>query len=242
MPGTAHMAQVVRHFDAVSAVLTDGRTSPPTPQSVTSLALDVLGDDAGCSLILTRAGRRPTLAASSDTWVADVAALQLRVGEGPCLDASVGTATIRCDDLAADGRWPRFADRALAECGARSLLSVPLRLSNGDRGALGLYSRTVDRFDDVALGVAAMLAPFAALAMEAALHLEDTAHLETALRTSRQIGIAVGILMARDKVTSEAAFDQLVAASQHLNRKLRDIATEVTQTGQLPPVPENRRD
>lgn len=49
--------------------------------------------------------------------------------------------------------------------------------------------------------------------------------------------MAVGILMARQQLTSEQAFGRLVTASQHLNRKLRDIAAEVTETGALPAVP-----
>lgn len=40
--------------------------------------------------------------------------------------------------------------------------------------------------------------------------------------------------MARQLVTSEQASAQLVSASRRLNRKLRDIASEVERTGSLP--------
>lgn len=63
-------------------------------------------------------------------------------------------------------------------------------------------------------------------------------NLEVALKSSRQIGTAMGILMARRLVTSEQAFELLNRASQHLNRKLRDIAEEVELTGTLPNLPE----
>ncbi len=59
-------------------------------------------------------------------------------------------------------------------------------------------------------------------------------HLEEALGTSRQIGAAVGILMAAHRITEDAAFQLLRRSSQHLNRKLRDIAEQVTETGELP--------
>ena len=62
---------------------------------------------------------------------------------------------------------------------------------------------------------------------------ERSAHLEEALRTSREIGAAVGILMASRKLTEEAAFALLVRASQHTNRKVRDLAAEVVRTGDL---------
>ena len=46
----------------------------------------------------------------------------------------------------------------------------------------------------------------------------------------------MGILMANGKLSNQQAFAGLRTASQHLNRKLHDIAAEVASTGQLPPV------
>ena len=60
------------------------------------------------------------------------------------------------------------------------------------------------------------------------------ANLEVALDSSRQIGAAMGILMGRKLMTQEQAFLALRAASQHLHRKLRDIADDVLRTGELP--------
>jgi signal transduction histidine kinase/DNA-binding response OmpR family regulator len=62
-------------------------------------------------------------------------------------------------------------------------------------------------------------------------------HLQVALTTNRQIGVAVGVLMSREKVTSERAFDLLRIRSNQTNRKLRDVAEEVVLTGQLSQVP-----
>lgn len=68
-----------------------------------------------------------------------------------------------------------------------------------------------------------------------ALHVQRvrTANLEEALATNREIGQAIGILMATDQITADQAFDQLRSASQHLHRKLREIAADVVQTGTL---------
>lgn len=66
------------------------------------------------------------------------------------------------------------------------------------------------------------------------LHRRDVSNLTTALDTSRQIGMAVGILAARHRVSDEEAFALLRLTSQELNRKLRDIAQVVTRTGELP--------
>ena len=40
--------------------------------------------------------------------------------------------------------------------------------------------------------------------------------------------------MARRLVTKDQAFEMLKMASQHLHRKLRDIAAEVIETGEVP--------
>jgi len=54
-----------------------------------------------------------------------------------------------------------------------------------------------------------------------------------ALDSNRVIGTATGILMVQHRLTAAQAFALLVTGSQHTNRKLRDIAAEVTQTGGL---------
>jgi AmiR/NasT family two-component response regulator len=67
-------------------------------------------------------------------------------------------------------------------------------------------------------------------------HTAHIADLEQALASNRQIGVAIGILMALHKLSQDQAFDALRVASQHTHRKLRDIADDVVHTGtiQLP--------
>jgi ANTAR domain len=43
--------------------------------------------------------------------------------------------------------------------------------------------------------------------------------------------------MAHDKLTALEAFEALRDASNHLNRKVRDVAAEVELTGILPEAP-----
>ena len=56
-------------------------------------------------------------------------------------------------------------------------------------------------------------------------------HLQIALTTNREIGVAVGILMAKQGLDRDEAFDLLSRASQASNRKLHEIALEVTRVG-----------
>jgi signal transduction histidine kinase/DNA-binding response OmpR family regulator len=60
-----------------------------------------------------------------------------------------------------------------------------------------------------------------------------SANLERALSSNRQIGAAIGILMASHKVTSDRAFALLREASNMTNRRLRDVADRVVLTGSL---------
>jgi AmiR/NasT family two-component response regulator len=59
-------------------------------------------------------------------------------------------------------------------------------------------------------------------------------NLEIALEHSRDIGVAMGIVMATEKVTRDCAFEMLRMVSQHQNRKLFLVADDVIETGTLP--------
>jgi AmiR/NasT family two-component response regulator len=102
---------------------------------------------------------------------------------------------------------------------------------------MNFYATSTGAFDDLDVRVGSILATFAALAVEAELHERDTANLEAALRTNRLIGMAIGIVMATERVTEDDAFGLLRQASNHLNRKLVDIAEHVHLTGSLPTPP-----
>ena len=63
---------------------------------------------------------------------------------------------------------------------------------------------------------------------------EKVAGLEEALLSRDVIGQAKGILMERLHLTGDQAFEQLRQASQQRNRKLREIAAELAETGAWP--------
>lgn len=62
---------------------------------------------------------------------------------------------------------------------------------------------------------------------------ERATNLEAALRTSRMIGAAVGIVMALRGVTESGGFEVLKKASQDSNRKLHVLAEEIVMTGDV---------
>ena len=60
-----------------------------------------------------------------------------------------------------------------------------------------------------------------------------TEHLERALVSSRQIAMAMGILMERHRLTQEQAFERLRDLSQRSNVKLRDLAEQILYAGDM---------
>ena len=70
---------------------------------------------------------------------------------------------------------------------------------------------------------------------------EHEENLRTAVSSRDVIGQAKGILMERHKLTAHQAFGILARASQDMNRKLFDVAHELSETGALP-APTGRPD
>lgn len=60
---------------------------------------------------------------------------------------------------------------------------------------------------------------------------ERARNLEKAVDSHRFVGQAVGVLIERHRLTSAQAFERLRTASQRQNRKLRDVAFDVIETG-----------
>lgn len=231
---SVQLADLGSQFTFLAGRLASG-DRPMRADRVVSMAGAVLPHAHHSGITLLRAGHEPESLAVSDELPSRVDALQYEVDDGPCLDASRADDAVLSQDLTTDDRWPGFAPRCVELTGVRSMLSVRVYLPTAQhRAALNFYARDMNAFDDLDLRVAAIFAPFAGMAVTQVLHEREVANLTTALGTSRQIGTAIGILMGQYKVTSGAAFAMLSRASQHLNRKLRDVAADVELTGELP--------
>ena len=170
--------------------------------------------------------------------------LQYDAAQGPCVDAAAATewTAILVTDLADQTQWPELAGRRGA-APAGSMLSVSLFAGPRDGaggtqqavGALNLYATAAGVFTEAERDTALLLALYAALALAATEALGDAGaridQLKTAMTTQTVIGQAQGILMERHKLTSGQAFDRLRTASMNLNRKLRDVAKDLSETG-----------
>jgi GAF domain-containing protein len=219
-------------FAGVARALAAEQTVDKTLARLVDLAIGIIPGCHHAGVTVVRRGR-PETPAATDEVPAAVDALQYETGEGPCLSAIREHAVYRTGDLAADDRWPAFAGAAVARTGVRSMLAYRLFTEDDTLGALNLYSRERDAFDDATVPIGTILAAHAALAFDRARDREQISGLEQALSSNRTIAMAIGMLMATHGIKEREAFDLLRVASQRSNRRLRDIAEEVVRTGAL---------
>ena len=130
-----------------------------------------------------------------------------------------------------------------AAAGIQSILSFPLIVSSDGIGAMNLYSNTESGFDERDESIGAVFAAHASVTLANARAYWRTdelrRNLEEALRWRGVIDQAKGILMARDGLRADEAFDVLARASQRANRKVHDLAQELVDGAQRPTGPNN---
>jgi transcriptional regulator with GAF, ATPase, and Fis domain len=178
---------------------------------------------------------------ASDEIVRRTDRIQYELRSGPCISAAVNEAIYNAPDLDSDTRWPEFGHRAAREVGVRSMYAVRLFVDDDDVvAALNLYSTDTDAFGPASEAIALLLATHGAAALATANSREKVANLMNALESNREIGVAMGIVMQQHKVTRDQAFNLLRLLSQHLHRKVADIAAEIAETGLLPALPSAR--
>lgn len=204
-------------------------------QSVATVAAERIPAASTASVSRFAGGEFITVT-SSDPVATRADRLQREAGSGPCMDVISQSSIYNPSDLARDHRWPEFGRRVSAELGLHSMLSYRISASDAKQptASLNVYGIKPHGFDDDAVWFGLLLATHARSAIDAAYSRTRIENLEHALNTSREIGTAVGIMMARYVLTRDQAFDLLRITSQRLNRKLHDVARFVDDTGELP--------
>ena len=155
------------------------------------------------------------------------------VHQGPTQEVLAHPAPVHVRDLRRESqRWPAVVAIG-SGLGVRSTMSVPIPvpLRNPQPAAVTLYAQTVNAFDERSQFIASMLAAHAGVALARAISEEQ---LRTGLERRQHIGEAVGVLVERHKITTDAAFRQLVEISNTHNIKVRDLAQAIVETGQEP--------
>lgn len=205
----------------LSAALSPGDLDHTLSQ-ITAAAVEVLPDVRYASLTVQHADGSIETVAPTDDLLCDIDAAQYELQEGPCYEAAVETVHVISPNLAADERFPRYSEVALA-AGIRAQAGIRLFENPKSQGALNLYSLNVGAFEDLG-SLSDLFAHQAAMAIRYA---HEIANLQEAVRTRKTIGQAIGIVMERYGLTDERAFAFLTRLSQHRNVKLRLVAQEI---------------
>lgn len=223
-PVLADLARIVLAEETLDSVLS----------KIVELTKQVIAAADEVSLTLVRKNRAET-AAYTGVLAMQADERQYGLDGGPCLDAGRGGETMVIRDMRTEDRWPEYAPQT-ASIGVLSSLSVPLPIQEDLVGALNVYSRRADAFDDDDIRAGQTFAAYAAIAVANADSFASTAemaqNLRVAMASRATIEQAKGILMARGGLSADQAFEMLVRASQRDNRKVRDVATELVKRAQ----------
>lgn len=150
--------------------------------------------------------------------------LENALGNGPNWDVSRQSLPLIVE-LPAETRWPQIAEQTVA-VGIKSLSCHPLVVGKERWGSLLLLSRTPNAMTHSAVWTA-MFAAQAAIAVNTC---ERFANMQERLLARAAIERAKGILMARESVSAELAFDILRRQSQDQNIKLRIVSENVCRS------------
>ncbi|MGZ4453851.1 MAG: ANTAR domain-containing protein, partial [Nocardioides sp.] len=120
-----------------------------------------------------------------------------------------------------------LAERILRETPVRGMIGYRIMVEGRKVGALNMFSDVPGAFTQEAADMGALLVSFASVALAAASQREEATSLRDAMMSNREIGKAVGMLMATHDLTDAEAFQRLRAASNRLNTRLADIAAQV---------------
>jgi anti-anti-sigma factor len=202
-----------------------------TLRVVTGLAHGAVGGAEGVSIILRRAGRMTTVAATDET-VLQMDGYQHTAGEGPCLSAADEGIPFFVDSLAEEERWPRFVPQART-LGITSVVSTPLVVAGRSVGALNVYSNASSPFGIHEQELCVLFADAAAGLLARAASVDEAAdgqvasRIRDALLARDMIARAQGVLMARRGVTAVEAAAELHRAARSADLSVGDAATAV---------------
>jgi GAF domain-containing protein len=205
-------------------------------QTVADLAREVMPGDPEASVSLLINDRVGTVVSTGELARACDES-QYGRGYGPCLHAAGTGEVVEIADAQAETRWPDYTAHAV-EQGALSSLSVPLPITEGIAGAVNVYARKPNAFDEDSRAVATRFAGYAA-AVAANMYAYEEArdlaeHLERRVESRAVVERATGMLMERHGLTVGEAQQALARVARSTDTRVRDVAAGLVRTGEIP--------
>jgi hypothetical protein len=161
--------------------------------------------------------------------LAELADLQLAIGQGPLIAAADAGLAVSCPDTLEESRWPEYADAALRR-GVRCSVHLVRELRDGAL-VLSLFGVRPGVLDEQSRPVADMVAAFggAMLANATAYHQVQCAanQMQDAVVVRSVVDQAKGVLMHALGCDAAEALRRLRQQSQRRHVKVTDVAAEV---------------
>jgi GAF domain-containing protein len=168
--------------------------------------------------------------AASDRIVQEIEALQIELGEGPCLAAYEFGEQVIVADLSRDPRFPKFGPRA-QRAGLETVHSFPMHAGGQRVGALNVYQATRGTFSEADQLAGQILADVATTYILNARAYEQSSRLagqlQNALDTRVVIEQAKGRVAEQLRTDMGTAFELMRKHARSQGRRLHDVAAEV---------------
>jgi len=217
-----------------------GRDLALLPDALAEAALEALPAAEGAGLSVMADDMRIPLGASDDTSMR-AEAIEMTVGDGPCLEAIRHGVLIDGSAAQLRRRWPTLHQAWNEQTPYRSALSVPVPLGIEVGCALNLYftaeagAPAIDLMPMATIGllVADELYGFSAV-KPAGLTTPLTAWLATPSARNRQrTWIAIGMVARAGRLNASDALALLRSRAFLLNRTMDELTHHITTTGDL---------
>lgn len=217
---------MVERLARVTKLLATQRTLPATLETIVAIVKRLIPecDAAGICLLIEE---QPMSGAVTERLTVEVDLVQYDTGQGPCLSAIGSSQIMRIDVLEHDSRFTRFAPGALA-LDIHSVLSIPLDARDRTVGAMNLYSRQRNAFDDSTVATVQPLADHAAAAISSsplyAYSIDMVDGLVETMENRAVIEQAMGVIMESEAMSHEESLDRLRELALRSGEPMRKVA------------------
>lgn len=161
-----------------------------------------------------------------------VGLMQVRAGQGPCVEAIQTGQVVSVEDLRHIAeRWPKFAEDA-RKSGFSSLHAIPMRLRDSVIGSLNLFRDRVGELNPADATAAKTLADIATISILQQRIVEESViaqgQLQRALDSRVLIEQAKGYIAQSHNLDMDSAFQRIRAHARSTQTRLSVVAADIT--------------
>jgi GAF domain-containing protein len=191
----------------------------------------------GAGLMLVDPDQLLRNVADSDPRIDHLEELQIRHGEGPCVDAFEEKLLVHAADLAAETRWPSFSKEAV-DRGLLAVLASPIPYNQMAIGVVAVFSTEVRPWSPEGELALVAFTDLAALTIANTMRSEERGELAEQLQRALDARVVIeqakGALVARDGISPKDAFERMRRQARAERRRVVDVAAEILATVRHP--------